>query len=300
MADLNEILAFIKVVENQSFTGAAKSLGLPKSTISRKVALLEERLGVRLLQRTTRKLKLTDSGSAFYEHCSRGLNEIEEAEHAVMLYQQIPVGTLRITAPVEFGTNPLFISIVTEFLRDNPNVTLDVELSGRIVDLIEEGFDLAIRAGQLLQNSSLIARKLAAVSHQLYVSPKYIKSNGPIKQPKDLQNHNCILFSPAQSHTWKMSRLTEVENINVQGNLHNNSILFQRDAAVAGLGIANLPQFLCVGELNRGQLQTVLDNWQLDGSSIYAVYPTRKHLSPKLRVFLNLLIERFRSASEWT
>jgi DNA-binding transcriptional LysR family regulator len=294
MIDLNETLIFTKVIENKSFTAAARALDLPKSTISRKINQLEERLGVRLLHRTTRSLKLTDEGSTYYEKCHQIVREIEEAEQTVTQYQQEPKGKLRITAPVEFGTS--FISqVLPGFMRMNPQVTFDIDLTGRLVDVVNEGFDIAIRAGKL-SDSTLVARKLFTLRRQLYASPDYLSEFGTPLNPQELGQHRCIgLQTSLGSSVWQLHRNGQQVDATINSGIKVNSLSFHRDMAVAGMGIANLPAFLCAEEVKQGRLQIILEDWQLDDSDIYALYPTRKHLSSKVRAFLDYLIEELRN-----
>src|SRR5882672_12732054 len=188
--DLNEILVFARVVQAGSFTMAAAQLGMPKSTVSRKVSELEERLRARLLQRTTRKLSLTDAGRTYYDYSARIVGEIEDAERAVSSLQQTPRGVLRVTAPV----NVAFLGpIVSDYLKRYPEVRIDLFCTGRLVDLIEERFDLGIRAG-LLGDSTLIARSLGNVKWFLVAAPAYLKKHGRPRSPDDLKKHDCLLF----------------------------------------------------------------------------------------------------------
>ncbi len=288
MLNLNDMAIFTKVVESGSFTGAARLLGLPKSTVSRKIAHLEESLGVRLLERTTRALKLTEIGATYFEHCARIVSEAEEANLAVTQMQATPRGKLRITAPTEFGS--LYLgAILAAYLQRYPQVKVEVELSNRVVDLIDEGFDLAIRAGSL-PDSSLIARKLASESVFICASPVYLENQGQPLTPEELSRHEMIL-SPAspRNHLKLLSEKGEAATVTIRGSLQVNSLATARDAAVAGLGLVALPEMICWEDLQSGRLQVALQGWVLPGTGIHAVYPSPRHLSAKVKTFIDFL-----------
>jgi len=288
MFNLNDMLIFTKVLEAGSFTAAAKQLGLPKSTVSRKIALLEESLGVRLLERTTRALKLTEIGAAYLERCSRIVNDVEEANLIATQMQAQPKGRLKITAPTEFGASYLG-AIIADYLEQYPQVEVDVDLTNRVVDLIEEGFDLAIRAGTL-PDSTLIARKLANEQVFICASPVYLERRGKPLTPEDLSGHEMILAPGAiQSHVKLVSEEGAAVTVAVRGNLRVNSLTMARDAAVAGLGLVALPEMICWQDLQSGNLRVALDGWSLPGSGLYAVYPSPRHLSAKVKTFIDFL-----------
>lgn len=291
MFNLNDMAIFTKVVDTGSFTGAAKALGLPKSTVSRKITLLEESLGVRLLERTTRAVKLTEVGASYFEQCARIVSDAEEANLAVTQAQAAPRGKLRITAPTEFGA--LYLGpIVAAYLRQYPGVQIEVELSNRVVDLIEEGFDLAIRGGAL-PDSSLIARKLAAEYVCICASPSYLEEHGRPQSPEELSQHQMI-FSPAspKNQLKLISDSGETVTAVIKGSLLVNNLAMAREAAAAGLGLVALPETLCWEDLRSGRLQIALDGWRLSGTGIHAVYPSPRHLSTKVKTFLDLLQEK--------
>ncbi|HEX2881045.1 MAG TPA: LysR family transcriptional regulator, partial [Polyangiaceae bacterium] len=195
--DLNEIAIFAQVVQAGSFTSAAAQLGMPKSTVSRKIAELEERLDSRLLQRTTRKLSLTDAGRAYYDYCARIVADIDEAERAVTSLQAIPKGLLRITAPINMG---FLAPIISDYLKRFPEVNIDLFCTARTVDLVEERFDVGIRAG-VLADSTLIARNLGTIKWFLVAGPGYLKERGRPRLPEDLKKHDCLLFGPTGHNT---------------------------------------------------------------------------------------------------
>ncbi|BCR04351.1 transcriptional regulator [Desulfuromonas versatilis] len=288
MFNLNDMAIFTRVVEAGSFTAAGKLLGLPKSTVSRKIALLEETLGVRLLERTTRALKLTEIGTGYFEQCARIVGAAEEANLAVSQMQATPKGKLRITAPTEFGS--LYLGeAVAGYLQQYPQVQIEVELTNRVVDLIDEGFDLAIRAGAL-PDSSLIARKLAGEGVFICASPAYLEKHGRPLSPEDLASHQVIL-SPATPHgkVKLISDQGESAAAGIRGSLQVNSLAMARDAAVAGLGLVALPEMICWEDLRSGRLSVALEGWKLPGTGIYAVYPSPRHLSIKVKTFIDFL-----------
>lgn len=288
MLNLNDIALFARVVEAGSFSGAARLLGLPKSTLSRKISLLEERLGVRLLERTTRALKLTEIGATYFEHCCRIVSEAEEAHLAVTQMQATPRGKLHITAPTEFGA--LYLGrILAAYLQQYPGTEVEVELTNRVVDMIDEGFDLAIRAGSL-PDSSLMARKIASESVLVCASPSYLEKHGHPRTPSELSKHEMIL-SPAspRNHLKLLSEKGEPASVTIRGRLQVNSLATARDAAVAGLGLVALPEMVCWEDLQSGRLRIALEGWALPGTGIHAVYPSPRHLSVKVKTFIDFL-----------
>jgi DNA-binding transcriptional LysR family regulator len=287
--DLNEIVVFARVVETRSFTAAAAQLGLPKSTVSRKVAQLEERLGVRLLQRTTRKLNLTEVGQAYYERCARIVADISAAEQLVTEMQTAPRGLLRVTAPIDFGTVYLG-RVLADFIAANPDITVELDLSDRVVDLIEDGVDLAIRMGPLAE-SSLVARKLGAVALRLYAAPSYLARRGTPAKLAELADHDTVQFVPApRLQTWGLRGPDGDVEITPGARVVSNNLFVVRDAAVAGAGIALLSELAVGDDLAAGRLVEVLPAWSIPESEVFAVYPSTRNLSPKVRVFLEFLV----------
>jgi DNA-binding transcriptional LysR family regulator len=285
--DLNEMLVFARVVQAGSFTTAAGGLGMPKSTVSRKVAELEERLGARLLNRTTRKLSLTDVGRTYYDYCQRIAAEIEDAERAVSSLQETPRGLLRVTAPVNVG---FLATIVSDYLKRYPEVRIDLYCTGRRVDLIEERFDLGIRAGQLV-DSTLIARTLGSAAWFLVASPGYLKKRGRPKSPDDLKQHDCLLFGPESSGTPAvvLENGAASTQLTLSPRLLVGDMDVLRGAALAGLGIALLPAFECVDDLRARRLERVLRDWTAPPTPVHVVYPSTRHMSPKVKTFIDHL-----------
>jgi DNA-binding transcriptional LysR family regulator len=287
--DLNEMLVFARVVQAGSFTKAAAKLGMPKSTVSRKVSELEERLRSRLLQRTTRKLSLTDVGRTYYDYCARIVGEVEDAERAVSSLQETPRGILRVTAPI----NVDFLGpIVSDFLKRYPEVRVELFCTARAVDLVEERFDLGIRAGKLA-DSTLVARNLGSVRWFLVATPAYLKRRGRPRSPEDLERHDCIVFG-----TGLESAGLSLENgdrsvqvaLSVRLMVSDMDILYA--VATAGMGIALLPVFRCVEHLRARRLERVLGDWNAPSTPLHVVYPSARHLSPKVKTFIDHLHER--------
>jgi DNA-binding transcriptional LysR family regulator len=286
-ADFGEILAFTRVVRGGSFTAAAKSLGMPKSTVSRKIAELEGRVGARLLQRTTRSLSLTDVGRLYYEHCARVVAELEEAEQVVMQMQATPRGMLRITTPVTFS---VLAPLLAEYLRLYPEVQLEVFSTGRRVDLVEERFDLALRAGAT-PDSTLTGRKVGVVRRCVLAAPALVKRLGALKHPADLEQHDCLVFAP-DGTTWTLVSGTKEATVTVRPRLVSNDYEILRAVARTGLGLALLPEYLCLDDVAAGHLVRALDTWAAREIPIHALYPSLRHLSPKVITLLDLLRER--------
>ncbi|WP_448205482.1 LysR family transcriptional regulator [Azospirillum sp. sgz302134] len=298
MDRLDDMLAFIKVVDTKSFTAAAERLNLSKSVVSRRIAELENRLGARLLNRTTRKLSLTEVGQAYYERCTRIIADLEEAEQAVADLHSAPRGRLRVNAPVSFGYKHL-APAVAEFLERHPSIEIEMDLNDRYVDLIDEGYDLAVRIGRL-RDSSLIAKRLAPARAVVCASPSYLETHGTPSVPEDLASHNCLIYTNVPTaEQWQFRVDGEVRSVRVSGSLRANNGDLLCAAAVAGVGIAALPTFLCGDALASGALKCLLlDCYSLE-SNVYAVYPQNRHLSPKVRVFVDFLAERFGPRPYW-
>lgn len=294
--DLNEISVFIKVVQAGSFTRAAKLLGMPISTVSARVASLEKRLGVTLLQRTTRQLKLTQAGLGYYEQCLQGLEEIYKAESDVTSNQTEPQGNLKITAPIFLG-NSLLPKVISDSLKKYPKVKIEVILQDRAMDLIAEGVDLAIRAGDL-KDSTLIARKLGVVHFAAFASPGYLKNKSTIKHPKDLREHTCLQFAPLGQYEWPFSNGKTHVNVQVQGNVVIDDLNLIKSLAIAGNGIALLPTYICESEMKRGRLVPVLPEWKSHPRQIHLVHPPQKFPSPKHKAFLELAINSIKKQLE--
>jgi DNA-binding transcriptional LysR family regulator len=286
--DLNDIVVFTKVVETKSFTGAADLLGLPKSTVSRKLAQLEERLGVRLVQRTTRKLALTEIGEAYYTRCARIVADVHAAEQLVTDMQATPRGRLRVTASVDFSTRFLG-AIVAEFLAEHLDVNVELEANDRVIDLIEEGFDVAVRFGQMPE-STLIARRLCNVHLILCAAPSYLAKHPGPTQIEELDAHDHVLFTPqGRNQTWTIYRGDVTYEFGGPARLASNNYGAVRDVALAGGGIALMSDFAVADEIRTGSLVRVLPEWATRPTEVHAVYPARQNLPPRLTLFLDHL-----------
>lgn len=289
--DLNAITAFVAVVEHHSFRAAARSLGVPKSTVSRRVALLEEQLGVQLLQRTTRTVTLTDVGEAFHARAGQALTTLSDAAREVRQSEASPRGVLRLTAPLSFAENYLG-DIISEFLLANPDVKVTLDLSDRYVDLVAEGYDLALRAGQLA-DSTLKARLLGSNPLVLVASKKYLAARGVPKSPQDLEQHDCIVYAPNERGVkWPLLIKRQVTAIPIRPRIAANSFLLARDFAAAGLGIARMPAGFSAEYEEEGQLVRVLEEFAPPPSPLHAVFPPGPHLAPRVRAFVDLLSQR--------
>ncbi|MEQ8665715.1 MAG: LysR family transcriptional regulator [Rhodospirillales bacterium] len=298
MRSLDEIEAFTAVVERGGFTQAARHLGVGKSAISKQVARLEDRLGARLLNRTTRKISTTEVGRAFYDRCSRIIADLGDAERAVRDLQAEPRGLLRVNAPMSFGVMYL-AEAVAAFMSDHPELSIDLDLSDRLVDVVEEGYDLAVRITRL-PDSTMIARKLAPFDRVICASPSYWRRHGRPQSPDDLIHHNCLQYSYLSTQNeWTFDNGDQHHAVHVNGNLSANNGEALRAAAIAGHGVLNTPLFIVAGALRNGQLESVLDEYGSTGAAIYAVYPHNRHLSAKIRLFVDFLADRFGESSPW-
>lgn len=287
---LDDALIFTRVVECHSFTSAALTLNMQKSTVSRRIAQLEERLGVRLLNRTTRKLRLTEVGQAYYERCRQIMQEFAEAEEAIMQLQSEPTGLLRVSSPIEFGQ--LFLGgVVGDFMCRYPAIQVEVELTTRMVDPVEEGVDIAIHRGRP-QDSSLVARPMMSSPRQLFASPAYLAEHGTPQKPEDLIQHRCIHTLMDDGRKWHF--LQPSVSVPVNPVLTVNNITFAREAAVSGAGIINVPAFIAEPLVEQGVLCRVLEHCVLPSTELYALYPSRRFQAMKVKAFIDYLIEQLR------
>ncbi len=298
LPDLNALQIFSAVVDAQGFRGAARMLGLPKSTVSRKLADLESQLGLRLLQRTTRKVALTDAGDAFYRQCAPALAALIEAQKCLVEAQAAPRGQLRITAPQAFAE--LFLGPVLEqYYRQYPEVRVTLDLSDRYVDLISEGFDLALRAGEL-PDSSLVARAVGGPEAQAsgrfrcYASPTYLAAHGTPRTPRELASHDCIVYANSERGAkWNFIVRRRRLAVPVRARIACNSFFILLDAAIAGQGITRVPSFFAAEAESKGKLVAVLDDCAVPAAAMHAVYPSSRNVAPRVRAFLDLLTQHF-------
>jgi DNA-binding transcriptional LysR family regulator len=298
MDSFSAILVFTRVAETGSFSAAARDLGLSKSAVSKRLAALEDRLGARLVNRTTRRLSLTEVGAAFHERAVRILAELEEAEQTVSRLHAEPRGTLRVNMPMSFGIRHVAPALA-EFMARYPELRVAMELTDRRVDMIEEGVDLAIRIAEL-PDSSLIARRLAPARRAVCASPDYWKCHVRPRDPAELTGHNCLIYTYlAEQREWRFKGPKGPLSVRVSGSLEANNGDALRDAALAGLGVYLAPTFIIGEDLRAGRLEEVLADYQDSRLSVYAVYPHRQHLSAKVRAFVDFLVERFGPEPYW-
>ncbi|MGF1611677.1 MAG: LysR family transcriptional regulator [Kiloniellales bacterium] len=299
MQDLSSLAVFARVVEAGGFSAAAGTLGLSKSAVSKQVSRLEARLGIRLLNRTTRRLSLTEAGALFYEGCQRMVAEAEAAEAAVTHLAAAPRGTLRVNAPVSFAMLHL-VPILPELMEGCPELSIDLTLNDRRVDLVEEGYDVAVRIGRLT-DSSLIARRLAPSRSLLCAAPAYLERHGTPQRPEDLARHNCLIYTyQAEGALWRFQGPEGAASVRVTGRLQVNNGDALCAALLAGAGIGRLPTFIAGDALRAGRLLRLLPDWPLgEEAAVHAVYPAGRAPSPKIRVFIDFLAERFGEAPYW-
>ena len=293
--DLNDIVVFTKVVETRSFTGAAEQLGLPKSTVSRKLAQLEERLGVRLVQRTTRKLALTEIGEAYYERAARIVADLAAAEQVVTDMQATPRGRLRMTAPIDLSSQYLG-TIISAFSTLHPDVNVELDATDRVVDLIEEGYDVGIRIGPLPE-STLIARKLTSFEAVLCASPAYLAKRPAPTTVDEMEEHDKVLFLPSARTTgWTMIKGDQTFELARPARFASNNILAVRAAVLAGAGVSAMAEFMVACDIADGRLIRIMDGWHSPSTDINAVYPARQNLPPRLSLFLEHLAKSMNPA----
>lgn len=290
--DFNEAAVFVKVVDAGSFSAAARLLGLPTSTVSTRVARLEKRLGVTLLQRTTRRLHLTDTGELYYQHASTGLGHLLDAEAAVTESAGEPKGLLRVTAPADVGDR-ILADIINQLRRYCPKVSVDMVLMDRYVDLVAEGIDVAIRTGKL-KDSTLIAKNVGIARWVPFASPDYLKSAPPLDSPQALRHHCCLQFTPLGRETWTLNGKISAVIIPMSGQVMVNDVRVIHSMVLAGEGVALLPVYLCRSECVDGRLVRILPEWHAHADQIHIVYPRQRFMPPKLRVFVDLASQELR------
>ncbi|MGG7557302.1 LysR family transcriptional regulator [Pseudomonas sp. ES3] len=295
MLDLNDIALFVQVVRSGSFAEAARRLGMPPNTVSRRVQQLEAQLDTRLLQRSTRKLTLTHAGQVFHERCVGAVDGLIEAGHELMTGSQEPSGLVRIAATADFF-DFFPMEWVADFLAAHPRVRLDFVLSDARADLIAERIDIAFRGGPL-QDSGYVGRQLfSAGSEGLVASPAYIAARGMPGTLQDLVNHDCVSFAhPSGFTTWRLTGPEGVEEeVQIASRVSGNTAQALRKATVAGLGIALLPPTLAILDLQAGRLVRVLPHFQRAGFGLHVLYPSRQHLPLAVSAFIELVMEKLR------
>jgi len=291
--------AFARVAETGSFSEAARRLRSSKSVVSRQIAALESELGVRLLHRSTRALTLTEAGRGYFDQLVRILADIDEANLSVSHLQAAPRGRLRVNAAMSFGIRHLAPAI-PDFLARCPEVKIDLTLNDRFVDLVDEGYDMAVRIGHLIE-SSLVARRLAPLRRVVCASPAYLAARGVPATPDDLAGHECLRYSniPVGDEWTFTAPDGRARSAEVTGRLRVNNGDALRIAALEGLGLACLPTFIVGEDLRAGTLVPVLEGAAHQSGGVFAVYPHARHLSPKVRAFIDFLVERFGPNPPW-
>lgn len=298
MDRLTSMEVFVRVVDCGSFAGAAAAMKLSRGMVSKHVLALEERLSVRLLNRTTRTLNLTEAGAGYYERCRQIVQDAEEADRATSQLQSEPRGDLRINAPMTFGSMHLAPAL-PDLLGRYPDMSVDLVLNDRVIDLVDEGFDVAIRIARM-PDSSLIARKLAPCRLVLCAAPGYLEKFGTPQIPQDLVNHRCLLYSISSSpREWHLSGPEGPVTVKVNGPLRANNGEALMDAALTGLGILMLPTFIAGAHLASGALVPIMTDYAPRPLTINAVYPHNRHLSAKVRAFVDFMVERFGTTPAW-
>lgn len=290
----DEIEVFIKVAELGSFSAAASSLNLPQSTVSRRIQRLEDHLEVLLLNRTTRQVKVTAVGQEYYLKCFQILNNLLEANRSVKSLNEAPKGLLRITAPIE-SINIFLGQVIDDFLKLYPDIEVNVVASNTMVNPIEEGFDVAIRLANL-KDSTLIARPLGRPRDYLCAAPAYLEKYGYPSDIENLGQHKCLLMSnPEPLSTWELNRGEEHKLVGVKGPVVVNSLLLLHKLTCGGHGIAKLPAYLCRENIDNGSLVTLFPDWSFPLRTLSVVYPSSRHLSANVRIFVDYLLEESKS-----
>jgi len=280
------ISEFVCVAEYESFTRAAKTLGISTAQVSRQISALEERLNIKLLYRTTRKVSLTEEGRVFYQHCRSVLDGLDAAEQAVSNLQSKPQGRIKLTAPVTYGEQQL-LPLINDFMMQYREIEVTAFLSNQKIDLVEGGYDLAIRIGKL-RDSTMMAKKLSLRTNFVCATPAYLHQYGMPRTLDDLSQHNCLLGT---RDYWHFVEKGTEKNLRVSGSIQYNSGYSLVDAALKGLGIVQLPDYYVQKYLASGALVSLLDDYREPEESIWAIYPHNRHLSPKIRLLVDYLAE---------
>lgn len=288
----------VRVVEAGSFTGAARVLGVSKGHVSQRISQLEDRLGVRLLHRTTRRLSLTELGNLYYQRCRQVIEDLDEIEQAVSEYQQRATGLLKISSPNLLGEIHI-VPATAEFLSANPGVEIELNFYSRKVDLVEDAYDVAIQVGART-DINVVNRPLAPTTFQLVASPAFLNRFGTPEAPRDLKHLRCLMFTEyGASKPWRFVRGDEEISVNAMCHWHSNSGHCLLAAARAGLGLAYLPDYFVAEDVAAGRLVRVLDEWGGIEREVVAIYQVRRHLSAKVKLFVDFLQQRFGEQRPW-
>ncbi|MEM7195239.1 MAG: LysR family transcriptional regulator [Pseudomonadota bacterium] len=299
MSLTNHLLLFVKLVDKGSFTAVARDTGVSKSAVSRQFRQLEDELGIRLLNRTTRKIVLTEAGKRIYDSAERVVRELDELEAFALEASSKIVGRLQITSTVAFGKAHL-LPLIPRFLDQHSKLNFDLELTDRPVDLVAEGKDLAIRFYEQVDSDSVVVRRLAQSRRLICASPEYLDRHGVPTHPDDLLAHNCLRSSNVAGwNGWEFDIDGTKKLISVRGNFKANSADATYRAALSGLGIARLSEYLVCDDLSNQRLVRLLDEYAFETSDLMVTYPDRRNLSPKVRAFLDFLIDEFTPNPPW-
>ncbi|WMD20052.1 LysR family transcriptional regulator [Achromobacter seleniivolatilans] len=291
MDHLTALKVFRQVVEQGGFAAASRQIGLSAAAVSKNIAELEAHVAARLLNRTTRRMSLTEAGTRYYEQVARILDDLQEAEQSLGPMQSAPTGTLRVSAPMSLSLIRICPAI-PRFLERYPQVSLDLNLEDRRIDIVKEGFDLAIRGTDRLEDSSLVARKLMTLDHVLCGAPSYFKRQGVPVSPQDLLGMERVQFTlSGHADEWTFERGGQTQRVPVRGRYKVSSSLAVRDALRAGFGVSLVPRVYVQEDLAGGALQAVLQDWTPVQTFVYAVYPSRRHMVAKVRAFVDFLVE---------
>ncbi|AOW76431.1 LysR family transcriptional regulator [Colwellia sp. PAMC 20917] len=281
------ISEFVYVAENESFTLASKKMAISTAQVSRQISALEKRLNIKLFYRTTRKVSLTEEGRVFYQHCRSVLDGLDAAERAITNLQSKPQGKIKLTAPVTYGEKQV-LPLVNNFMKQYNDVEVSAYLSNRQIDIVDEGYDLAIRLGKL-SDSTMMAKKLGKRTNYVCASPSYLEKQGIPHSISELNKHSCLLGT---NDHWHFRESGREKSIRVTGRLRYNNGYSLTDAALKGLGIVQLPDYYVQHHIQRGELVTLLDSYRAPDEGIWAVYPQNRHLSPKIRLLVDYLAEQ--------
>lgn len=299
MDPTTEMEVFVRSVEERGFSAAARELDMTPSAVSKQIRRLEDRLGVRLFNRTTRRISLTEAGELYYQHCSRILAEITAAEEEVSALQGSVRGRLRISATAAFG-RVVVVPRMKEFLARYPDLTLEIELTDRAVEVVQEGLDAVIQLSEQVDDPSLVSRRLAINERIVCASPEYLERHGVPQNPQALRRHNCLaMYSVSRFNEWEFSDANGSRVVNVNGNFHASTADALYEAALAGIGVARLSTWLVADDIRSGRLVHILPEYTHTSSAYYVLYPQGHHLSPKVRAFVDFLIELFTPRPPW-
>ncbi len=297
--NFDSLQAFVKVVQTGSFTRAADALNTQKARLSRVISQLEDELSVRLLERSTRSLSLTEAGREFFERAHAILGSVEDARLAMQRIHGEPQGTLRLTCGVEFGLVAVS-GWITRYLQAYPQVQVEADYSNRVIDIVHEGFDLAVRVGPL-SDSTLAARRLGVLDYGLYASADYLRRHGRPTHPQELQTHPLVVYSGAapQGH-WQLSAGDDIVQLKLQPRLRVNTSLAARDVLLSGLGIGLLPTRVAESARESIGLKRVMSDWAIPEVPVHAVFASARYLTPKVRAFIDLAAANFRQESDYS